>query len=606
MFKSIRQIISILDPASRRRFAILLIPMMTMLVLEVVSIGLILPVIQILLLGETDGEITRLIISVVPKMTPKELGFLVAGIFAIFFIFKNIILFAIIYTINRTINNTIALYTKHLFHIYISKSLIFHFKNNSAELLRNITAGIALTLEAGRLALMMLLDAMLMFGAAALLILVEPHATLVATLLIGIVGLLFYRITSPIFKNWGKQSMLLEGSLIKWVNQSLTGIRDVKLIQAHQFLGAKIGDVAYAHAKFASRSVSAIHIPRLLIETIVVVGFLGIVSLLLSMEHSSGSVVSILGLFGMAALRIMPSLNRLLASASEIRRRDSYIETIHKAFSSQDSNSVNSSSASQIEALSFQKNITIEDITYAYPDAEHHALKQFNLNIKRGETIGFVGQSGAGKSTLMDIILGLLEPTSGQLLVDGKNAYDNISGWQKNIGFVPQQVFVMDDTIRRNIAFAINDDDIDDTRIKTVLELTQLDKFVGELPEGLDTLLGEHGARLSGGQRQRIAISRALYRNPDILVFDEATSALDNVTEQKISRAIETLSGDKTILIVAHRLSTVRNCDKIVFMKEGGIEIVGPYDQLLVDNDEFRHLAELGNSTRAKKQDTSS
>ena len=241
-------------------------------------------------------------------------------------------------------------------------------------------------------------------------------------------------------------------------------------------------------------------------------------------------------------------------------------------------------------------NIKLQEVTYTYPDAKQPALNKFNIEINKGDTIGFVGASGAGKSTLMDIILGLLEPTSGKLLINEKNAFDDIANWQRHIGFVPQQIFVIDDTIRRNIAFAIADNEIDNTRINTVLKLTQLEQFVESLPNGLDTILGEHGTRLSGGQRQRIAIARALYRDPDVLVFDEATSALDNLTELEITRAIETLAGSKTILIVAHRLSTIRTCNKILFMKEGKIRAIGTYEELLVKNKEFRHLAQLGNT----------
>ena len=290
--------------------------------------------------------------------------------------------------------------------------------------------------------------------------------------------------------------MALEGALIKWVNQSFTGIRDVKLIHAHDYLGKKISEIAHQHAKFATLAVSSIHIPRLLIETAVVIGFLGVIALLLSIGRSSESVVSMLGLFGMAALRIMPSLNRLLTSASEIRRRDSYIKTVHEAFASQESNADQSFSSQNLSPLSFKKEILIKDLTYTYPDAEHRALKGFNLSVKKGETVGFVGSSGAGKSTLMDIILGLLKPTSGTLLIDGIDVADNIAGWQRHIGFVPQQIFVMDDTIRRNIAFAIEDDDMDEERLLAVLKMTQLLTFVQELPEGLYTMLGEHGTRL--------------------------------------------------------------------------------------------------------------
>ena len=193
----------------------------------------------------------------------------------------------------------------------------------------------------------------------------------------------------------------------------------------------------------------------------------------------------------------------------------------------------------------------------------------------------------------MDILIGLLKPENGHLLVDDKDAFENLAGWQQQIGFVPQQGFLMDDTIRRNVAFAVQDEDIDEKRVQKALEMAQLDDFASTLPDGLSTLLGERGTRLSGGQRQRIAIARALYRDPDVLMFDEATSALDNETEHQIRSTIESLAGEKTLLICAHRLSTVRNCDRLVFMKEGRIAGVGSHDELFRSNTDYQQLCEL-------------
>lgn len=603
MFHIIKKVIAIMNKQTLTRLALLIIPMLLMTCLEVISIGLILPVIQIVLLGETEGGAARYILEYIPEMEHKILGFWVAGIFTVFFIFKNAVLFWTVYIVNLTINYATADYTKYLFQIYISKPLVFHFKNNSANLLRNITAGVGLTLDTGRISLLMLLDVMMMLGAAVLLAFIEPYTTLGASIFLCAIGYIFTKIASPKFRHWGHQSMILEGQLIKWINQSLIGIRDVKLFQAHDFLTAKVWSLANARAKYSSYAVTSIQIPRLLVETAIVVGFLGVIILFLLMDRSSGSVVTTLGLFGMAALRIMPSLNRFLSSASEIRHRESYINTIYDVFCSNKDGDTQLPYSQTVQLLPFEKEIKIDDITYTYPDSERHALRKFNLTIQKGTSVGFVGSSGSGKSTLMDIILGLLIPTSGQLLIDGKNAYENISGWQRRIGFVQQQIFVMDDTIRRNIAFAIEDDEIDDMRIKSVLEVTQLDTFVNDLPKGIDTILGEHGTRLSGGQRQRIAIARALYHDPDVLVFDEATSSLDNITEREITRAIDILAGDKTILIVAHRLSTVYKCDQIVFMKDGRLNATGTYAELMESNVEFQLLAQIDTYSKTKDEE---
>ena len=603
MFNSIRQLIAILDPTSRLHFALLLVPMLVITVLEIVSISLILPVIQVLLLGQQDGMLTGFILKLLPSTGPENLGLWVTGLFVVFFVGKNILMLAMIYVVNRVIAYKTAIFTRSLFQAYLSRPLVFHYRNNSAYLLRNITANLSMSFDAIRLILMMALDAMLMVGAFVLLIYVEPMVTLGAAFTLSAVGLFFFHFASPIFRAWGERSMDLEGRLIKWINQSLQGIRDVKLLNAHAYVGAMVGDAALERADVICRSTTSIHVPRMLIETIIVIGFLGVVLVLLSVEQPPTSIISVLGLYGMAALRLMPSLNRLLTSATDLRRRDPYIAVIFDDLSNIGESAPAAVGSTAQEDIRFEREIRLETISYAYPDAEHPALHGVDLTIGKGQSIGFVGQSGAGKSTLMDVILGLLMPDQGRLLVDGSNAFENLAGWRRRIGFVPQHVFLMDDTISRNIAFGIDDKDIDEDRVKEVLRLAKLSDFVLGLPDGLTTVLGEHGTRLSGGQRQRIAIARALYRDPDVLMFDEATSALDNETETEVSNAIEALAGEKTILIVAHRLSTVRRCDLIAFMKDGRIIATGSFDELMKGNSEFKHLVELGSFESSKDGD---
>jgi ABC-type multidrug transport system fused ATPase/permease subunit len=244
--------------------------------------------------------------------------------------------------------------------------------------------------------------------------------------------------------------------------------------------------------------------------------------------------------------------------------------------------------------LPFERHIKLENVNYSYPDGQKHVLKDNNLTIIKGETVGFVGASGAGKSTLVDIILGLLEPQSGSITVDGLDIFEHLESWQKRLGYVPQSIFLLDDTIRRNIAFGVIDDEIDDARIWESIKLAGLEEVLSAMAEQLDSIVGEFGTRISGGQRQRVAIARALYRNPEVLVFDEATSALDGETERDISSAIDFISDDKTMLIVAHRLSTIRQCDMIVFMKDGKIVNTGTFEELRKIDPEFANLAKLG------------
>ena len=591
MFRSIQQILKILDKSSRQRVALIFFPMAATTVLELFSIALILPLIQVTVLGEVNYGPASTIIKYLPELELERLGYWVAVIFGAIFITKNIFLLGTLYIVTSTFNYINAVYTTKLFKIYLFRPLVYHFANNSALLLRNLQSGVGLTMEAARLSLVMVFDGMVMLTIVLLLFFTEPQITIIATLFLTVVAYLYYKIFGPIFRNWGEQSLILEGGRTKWILQSLSGIRDVKISNSYQYLVSKIYQICRQYAKVYSKASTAIQIPRLLVETSVVIGFIIVVSVLFSVGQSKGEIVTIMGLFGMAALRIIPSLNRFLSSASELRRLESYIITTHEAFGTGLEKDAQTTYHTDIKKQQFNNEIKISDLNYSYPGSENKSLTDLNLIITKGETVGIVGESGSGKSTLMDIILGLLEPTSGKVEVDGKNIRNNLSGWHKNFGFVPQQIFLLDDTLRRNIAFATKDSDIDDSRIREVLAMALLADLEKDLKNGLDTILGEHGTRLSGGQRQRVVIARSLYRGPDILVFDEATSAVDNTTAREISRVLETLSGNKTLIIVAHRMSTIKNCDRIVLMKSGTIELVGSYDELIKNCPEFQQLA---------------
>jgi ATP-binding cassette, subfamily B, bacterial PglK len=592
MLDTIRKLISFLDSRARNRMAILFAPMLAMAVIEMASIGLILPVIHIALLRQTDGPLTKALLAYLPEMPAGELVVWVCGIFGALFVIKNLLLLVLIYAVNRVVYVENARFTARLYESYIARPLIFHLRRNSADILRNLNTGCGLAFEALRQALMIILDGLLMLAAFGLLLLVEPVMTMVITLALLAVGSAFHKLSSPVFYYWGARLMTIEGHLIRWIHQSLATIRDVKLAHAYDRFGRRFLGFAGQRAVFAARSGTAMHIPRLLIETIVVVGFLGVVLVLLAIKQTPGEVVAVLGVYGMAALRLMPSLNRVLTSAASLRERTAYVDELHRDLMEGYTDSERAPVNAEAGKEGFEREIRLLDISYSYPDATHHAVREVSVTIAKGESVGFVGASGAGKTTIVDIVLGLLRPDSGRLLIDGIDTFDNLPAWQRRVGYVPQEAELIDDTLRRNIAFAIDDKDIDEEKLGNIVTLARLDGVVTRLPDGLSSVLGEGGARLSGGERQRVAIARALYRDPQVLVFDEATSSLDAETERGISEAIESLAGERTVLIIAHRLSTVRNCDKLVFMKEGRIVDAAPYDDLVRRQPEFRRLAQ--------------
>jgi ATP-binding cassette subfamily C protein len=299
--------------------------------------------------------------------------------------------------------------------------------------------------------------------------------------------------------------------------------------------------------------------------------------------------IAVLGLFAYAALRMLPIVNRITANINKIRFSSGALDNVRD-----DLDLVRASAEGPAVGAPrgrLESAIELRDVDFTYEAAGTPALRNVDLVIKRGEKLGIAGQTGSGKTTLLDLILGLLSPTSGEVLVDGDPVEARLPGWLSTIGMVPQSVFLIDDTIRRNVAFGIQDRAIDDGRVSEALKLAQLSAFVDALPDGAESVVGERGTRLSGGQRQRIAIARALYSDPSVLILDEGTSALDNTTEAELMEALEDASRDRTVIIVAHRLSTVRQTDRIVFLDDGKIVDIGRFDELLERNAAFRRLA---------------
>jgi ATP-binding cassette, subfamily B, bacterial PglK len=308
-------------------------------------------------------------------------------------------------------------------------------------------------------------------------------------------------------------------------------------------------------------------------------------------QGGAEGALSVLGIFAYAGLRILPSLQRIIGGLNDIRFATAPLDDLTRDLHMIEVLDV---PRGEVEALPFAQAIRLEQVTFRYEGADRDAVHELDLTIAPGEVLGICGPTGGGKTTLTDLITGLLEPTSGRITVDGKDLTANVRRWYATLGVVPQMVFLVDDSLRRNIALGLRDRDIDAGAIDEAVELAQLREFVDSLPEGLDTQVGERGVRISGGQRQRISIARALYRRPDVLVFDEGTSALDNATESALIAALERLRGSRTILLVAHRLSTVRKADRIVLMQHGEAVALGTYDDLLESSPEFRALATLG------------
>jgi ATP-binding cassette subfamily C protein len=507
---------------------------------------------------------------------------------ALLFLLKNLYLLALQYVQTRFSYRKMSSLACSLFEIYLRKPITFHFSHNTAELQHNIgseSASIVTNLISPLMSL--LTECMIVFFVAILLLIVDPLTSVASMIVLGISVFAFYRLIRRSVARNGQDQQRYGKEMIKWLNQGLGAVKEAKILGRESFFV----DAFSVRSRHFTRSIGFVQIanqaPRLFIETLAILALTGMVIAMINQPRTVQSVLPTLTLFAVAAIRLMPSVSRIISLATVVRYHKRSLDAIYPELRL----GLPLTSARTDERLSFRDAICIEGLAYTYPGSDAPALNGISLTIRHGQSIGLVGPSGGGKSTLVDVLLGLLQPHEGKILADGIDIRGQLEKWQRNMGYVPQAIYLTDDTIRRNVAFGVVDENIDDKRVRKALQSAQLEGFVDALPEGLNTEVGERGVRLSGGQRQRIGIARALYDDPEILIMDEATAALDNNTEREITVALEGLSQAKTIIVIAHRLSTVRNCDVLFYIECGQIVASGSYENLLRDSAKFAQLA---------------
>ncbi|MBR4831618.1 MAG: ABC transporter ATP-binding protein [Butyrivibrio sp.] len=395
--------------------------------------------------------------------------------------------------------------------------------------------------------------------------------TVIMTIVFLIVTLIITKVLKPRLNKIGRENQETQSRIAKWRIQAIYGLKDVKVLNRQDFFIRNYYESGKVGADIARNYTVMNNIPRLLIETMFIVVVFSYILIYILGGGMPETLMTQLTAIAAAALRLMPSVNRINTYLTEIAYNQFSLDFVYNNLT--ESMKIDKEMRAERAAIAgpelhLEKEIEIKDITFAYPDADTNIFTGANMVVPKGKSVGIMGPSGAGKSTVVDIILGLLHVQKGEILCDGSNIFSNYDSWLAQIGYIPQSIYLVDESIRENIAFGIDADRIDDNRIWEVMEEAQLADFVRSLPEGLDTKIGDRGVRLSGGQRQRIGIARALYHNPEILVFDEATSALDNETEAAVMEAINSFHGKKTMIIIAHRLNTIANCDIIYEVKD--------------------------------------
>ncbi len=455
-----------------------------------------------------------------------------------------------------------------LFLGYLRQPYTFHLQRNSAELLRNLQTEVGQFAVISQAFTSLSIEFSVVMGVAFLLVLVEPTGTIVITIFLAVSAFAFNRLTSKKLLDWGEQRQSLMGLLTKQLLQGLGGVKDVKLMGRENYFVKEYDEYSIARAKIQAKVTTLGLAPRIYLELLAVMGLTGLIAMMIVQKRQLDLLLPTIGVFVAAAFRLIPSVNRIMLNFQQIRYSQPVVDVLFDEFHLiRDSGEPNTAN----DKLNFNREVEVKQISFQYLNAKTNALEDVSICIKKGEAVGFIGPSGSGKSTLVDVILGLLKPHAGEIIVDGQDIQNKLRGWQDQIGYVPQSIYLTDDTLRRNVAFGLPNIQIDNAAVHRAIKAAQLDEFVQSLPNGLETYVGERGIRLSGGQRQRIGIARALYHDPAVLVLDEATSALDSATEHGVMQAVSELQGNKTVIIVAHRLSTVENCTRLYRLEQGRI-----------------------------------
>lgn len=538
------------------------------MVLETLGIGLVLPALALM----TQSDLAIRYPSVAPLIrllgSPNHERLVVIGMFTLVgtYAIKTLFLAFLSLMQMRFVYGVQADLSQRLFTNYLHQPYTFHLQRNSAQLIRNAITETTLFTNTGLIGtLFFLTEGLVLLGISILLIAVEPLGALLVVSTLGAAAWAFNHATRDRILTWGIARQVHEGMRIQYLQEALGGIKEVLLLGRERDFMDRYGMHNAGNARVGERQATLQQMPRLGLELLAVSGLAALVVIMIWRGRPLEALLPTLGLFAAAAFRLIPSTNRAINSLQQIRFALPVIDILHREIRSLP----DMPPVVQGEAIRLQASLVLDDVHFSYPAAESPALRGVSLTVPRGSSVGFVGTTGAGKSTLVDIILGLLSPGSGTVRVDGVDIGTNRRGWQDQIGYVPQSIFLTDDTLRRNVAFGLPQAAIDDDAVWRAVRAAQLEQFVKELPKGLDTMVGERGARLSGGQRQRLGIARALYHNPSALILDEATSSLDTETERDVMEAVRALQGDKTLIIVAHRLSTVEHCDRI-FRIDGG------------------------------------
>ncbi len=600
MISAIRKLLSLLDRRDRLQLVVLLCVLVLVALVQTVGVASIMPFIAVVTNPEAVHTNRWLHIVYVGLGFESEQAYLTfLGLMALgLVVFSNVASAVSMWLTLRYHNRLYYVLARRLLARYITRPYPFFLGRNTAELGKNILEEVRRVI-AGVLdsATSIVANGLAGLAIMALLVIVDPVvAVAIATILAAAYGGIYF-LTSRTLNRIGKEQIDANAGKFKVAGEALGGIKELKILGRESTLLLLFARHAKRHAHNNVTAGVISELPRYALEIVAFGGILLVVLYFIARGQEAAQMIPLLALYAFAGYRLMPALQNLFSAVATMRYSVPALEVLHRDLAEQRPGSTDPeaqlAASSQAAPLPFEQSIELRNVSFRYDGAAEPSLRNVNLEIRANTSVGVVGPTGCGKTTLVDLILGLLSPTEGAMLADRIeiNA-TNLPSWQKNLGYVPQQIYISDDTIARNIAFGVPEDELDMAAVRRAARIANLAEFVeSELPEGYHTGIGERGVRLSGGQRQRIGIARAMYHDPAILVMDEATSALDGITEESVMDAVRTLSRKKTVILIAHRLTTVMECDVIYQLDRGAIVAQGAHKDLLQNSSWFRSAA---------------
>ena len=568
----------ILSKKQKLQALLVFILMIVVSILETFGIALVIPVISSVL---EQGEKIRLLISqyfpFINSLDEKEFIFFSISILLVFYLFKSFFVALYIFKKSKFEADMQYIFSGKIFLKYLRSSYEFHIENNSSFLLRNVTQETDNLKHVTHSILALVSELSIIIGITLFLLFFEPLSTIILISFFSIIFFFFTKFLKKKIEFWGGKRFYHTGILTKYAMQGFGSIKMVKLLNIENFFLEKFSINNLKRANMLKNYEISLGMPKLFLEYISILAMLSIVIILTYKGKNSSDIIILLTIYGVSAFKLIPSLNKIFISIQGIQYNLPSLNLIYNLFlrnktqdNDEDKNIVSNNINTVIDRNVFNNEIEFKNISYYYPETKTVTLNDLNFKINKCDTLGILGPSGAGKSTIIDLAIGLLKPSSGNILIDGQNIENVKNSWQKLIGYVPQYIYLTDESIKENITFGLNDSNINEEKVAKALQLAQLSDFITTLPKGINTRIGEKGIKLSGGQRQRIGIARALYNDPEVLVLDEATNQLDEKNEREIIDSLKLLP-NKTIIIISHSSSALINCNKIIRISSGKI-----------------------------------